>query len=1734
VFDEATRQQYAGVLTPLNTDDYAALKALYQSTDGANWTDNTGWKDWDFNSTTPPDIDLVMTWKGVELWMAGEQRVASLNLHLNNLSGTIPTEIGNLSSLSFLALGANNLNGAIPTELGSLSNLSYLNLGENDLSGSIPSELGSLTNLFFLNLGSNQLSGTIPSELGNLDGLKELYLDTNALGGDVPQSIISKLTNQIINYNLNNSPYVDDVTDKTIEVGSSLTLNLSVSDIDAGGNEDFNNLTLSFASDNPTLIDSNSISISGTGSDRTVTFTPSSGQAGSAIITMTLQDGNGETAVKTFVLNVQEEMLNADDYAALKALYQNTEGANWTDNTGWKDWDFSSTTPPPLRLVSQWKGVELDGDRVIGLELHVNNLNGTIPTELGNLSGLVYLDLGANSLSGTIPTSLGSLSKLTDLNLGENQLTGSIPSELGNLSSLNNLNLGSNQLSGTIPLELGNLNLRTLYLDTNALGGEVPQSVISKLDKVSAYNLNNSPYVDDVTEKTVAEGSSLTLNLSVSDIDQGGNEDPNKLTLSFASDNPTLIDSNSISISGTGSDRTVTFTPSSGQIGSAIITMTLTDMSGESFAKTFKLNVEQRLDAQDYAALKALYLSTGGINWGNNSGWKDWDFSSDAPPPLSVVRQWSGVTLDGDRVSELQLSDNRLSGTIPTELSNLSKLQRLDFYRNTLTGAIPIELSNLSNLTYFDLGYNQLSGGIPSELGNLSNLEKLYLDGNQLTGSIPTEFGNLSKLQGLYLNDNQLSGGLPSALGNLSNLKDLKLQNNKLSGSIPGEFGNLASLALLDLANNALSGNIPTQLGSLSKLEELYLFSNQLSGSIPAELGNLSKLVSLDLHGLSLNGSIPAELGNLSNLTKLVLEGTQLSGSIPTTLGNLSNLTELSLENAQLSGSIPAELGNLTNLKYLFLYNNQLSGSIPTELGNLTNIRTLFLYNNQLSGQIPQSLADRIANGLGRYNFDNSPYVNAIADQFTYHNQPLTLNVSVSDIDTGGNDSNDNLTLSFTSSNTSLINSSNFLVTGTGSDRTITITPISGQSGSATITMTLTDMSGEQTVKTFALTVGEQLLNTQDYAALKALYQSTGGANWTDNTGWKDWDFSSNTPPALSVVSQWKGMRLTGDRVTELDLNANNLSGTIPSALGNLSELKGLYLNGNQLSGSIPAELGNLSHLESITLYGNQLSGSIPTTFGNLNTLTYLDLSNNQLSGAIPVELGKLSSLTLLALSINQLTGTIPTQLSNLTNLDTLDLSQNQLTGTIPSELSTLSALKTLSLSFNQLSGTVPTQLGNLSNLQSLFLQGNQLTGSIPTSLGNLTKLQILNLSTNQLSGNIPTELGKLSQLKRLRLNTNELSGSIPIELGNLNNLQMLLLNSNQLSGDVPQAIANKLGTSITTYNLDNLPTIITLANQSTTTDKPLTLNLSVSDLDTAGNGDPALLTLTAVSDNTALISASGISVSGTGNDRVLILTPNGGHTGTATITLTLQDTNGEKIEKSFTIQVGLGSTVTSLFDSTHSEFVISNDLLQLNEETLTAGNLFHGRNGTSKADKLRGKGRNDAIFGRGKDDLLSGQSGNDFLAGGKGNDVVSGDAGNDLLFGGKANDTLVGGGGNDILIGGVGSDRITTGTGNDQVGFTSLTSSKTADTITDFNVKADMLVLSAQAFGGSLVVGQTIRAEEFYIGTKAIGAEDRFIYNRKTGDLLFDADGSGAGKAIAFAHLKAGLNLSNQNILVV
>lgn len=165
-----------------------------------------------------------------------------------------------------------------------------------------------------------------------------------------------------------------------------------------------------------------------------------------------------------------------------------------------------------------------------------------------------------------------------------------------------------------------------------------------------------------------------------------------------------------------------------------------------------------------------------------------------------------------------------------------------------------------------------------------------------------------------------------------------------------------------------------------------------------------------------------------------------------------------------------------------------------------------------------------------------------------------------------------------------------------------------------------------------------------------------------------------------------------------------------------------------------------------------------------------------------------------------------------------------------------------------------------------------------------------------------------------------------------------------------------------------------------------------------------------------------------------------------------------------------------------------------------------------------------DTLIGAAGSDRMSGASGDDRLDGANGSDFLDGGAGLDRLSGGAGNDRLAGGYGNDVLFGGYGKDSFVFDTRPAQSNF---------DRITDFSVMDDTIQLARAVFTKIARKGALVK-EAFYIGTKAHDADDRIVYNKKTGVIFYDADGSGQAAAVAFARVKAGLALTEKDFYVL
>lgn len=355
-------------------------------------------------------------------------------------------------------------------------------------------------------------------------------------------------------------------------------------------------------------------------------------------------------------------------------------------------------------------------------------------------------------------------------------------------------------------------------------------------------------------------------------------------------------------------------------------------------------------------------------------------------------------------LASLNLSSNRLTGTLPSDIWALNALRTLDLSGNAITGELPVGISKMFNLRELnlrsngltgslpddigdcpllrsvDLGSNSLSGDLPESLRRLSTCTNLELSSNALTGNVPTWVGEMASLEILDLSGNKFSGEIPGSIGGLMSLRELRLSGNGFTGGLPESIGGCRSLVHVDVSWNSLTGSLPSwvfasgvqwvsvsdntfsgevvvPVNASSVIQGVDLSSNSFSGRIPSDISRLLTLQSLNMSCNSLSGGVPASILEMKSLEMLDLSVNRLNGSISSTIGGKS-LKVLRLGKNSLTGEIPAQIGDCSALVSLDLSHNSLTGAIPATLANLTNLQTADLSRNKLTGGLPKQLSN--------------------------------------------------------------------------------------------------------------------------------------------------------------------------------------------------------------------------------------------------------------------------------------------------------------------------------------------------------------------------------------------------------------------------------------------------------------------------------------------------------------------------------------------------------------------------------------------------------------------------------------------------------------------------------------------------------------------------------------------------------------------------------------------------------
>ncbi|CAN0900918.1 Receptor-like protein 56, partial [Linum grandiflorum] len=507
-------------------------------------------------------------------------------------------------------------------------------------------------------------------------------------------------------------------------------------------------------------------------------------------------------------------------------------------------------------------------------------------------------------------------------------------------------------------------------------------------------------------------------------------------------------------------------------------------------------------------------------------------------------------------------------------------------------------------------------------------------------------------------------------------------------------------------------------------------------------LGKLTHLEVLDLSFNRFNSTLLTSLGSLSSLKVLRLRGNSMDGINELAgLCNLKQLQVLDLWNNHFTGELPQCLSNLTSLQELRLtYNSFLIPFSLTPFFNLSNLKLLYadhnqlIYNDEHDLHFPtfqlQTLYLSAPDGHGGSKLPS--FLNHQSDLQALH----ITNVHIEDdgFPTWLLDNNTNLR------ELNLVNDS--------------------LSGSVQLNphwnLTQLDISDNYLEGHIPLNISSCL------PSLSSLVMSNNA-------------FNGSLPDFVS------------SKLVDLDLSNNKLSGALPQT--------------NELSGTIPLWLSNMSSLGVLDLSSNNFVGELPVGFPSPR-MTQVYLSKNGFVGPITIDDSALYQLLILDISHNNLTGSVPRQIDKMSRLRYILLNDNNFFGEIPFGMCTLQHLRLIDFSNNFFSGQIPPciittkafpysyQGRNLLLMSGINLANNNFSGEIPEEFGDLTTIRLMNLSHNELTGPIPSAFSSLDQMESLDISYNNLTGSIPPQLVDLHSLAVFSVAYNNLSGKTPERIA--------------------------------------------------------------------------------------------------------------------------------------------------------------------------------------------------------------------------------------------------------------------------------------------------------------------------------------------------------
>ncbi|XP_072092271.1 receptor-like protein 6 [Arachis hypogaea] len=606
--------------------------------------------------------------------------------------------------------------------------------------------------------------------------------------------------------------------------------------------------------------------------------------------------------------------------------------------------------------------------RLEQLRLNFVTISSSLSHTLTNLTSLQILSFRQCELHGEFPIGIFSLANLTSLNFAGNQnLQGTLPASIGNLTNLAHLDLEDNSFDGEIPRSLFGLeNLAYLVLSHNCFEGRLALDMFLKLKMLNVLDLSNNK---------------LSLFSQNRDVNVTNLPPIQWLGLSRCNLNgeiPTWI-MNLTALS----HLDLSHNDLQGEIPYFLFKLeNLTGLKLYSNMLEGQIELDMLSKLQKLTILglgggnKLSFLE--GKNTSNvtfPSQIQTLIFGS-----CNLVH-FPNFIQHLQELTDLFISDNSIK-TIPSWLWNKTTLESLEVSNNLLMGEISPSICNLQSLVDLDLSSNNLVGMIPSCLGSFSqSLQLLNVSGNKLTGNIPQIYVKGDVLQLIDFSSNKLYGQLPRALVNCRMLEFLDVRHNHFNDSFPFWLGSLPKLKVLSLRDNEFHGAIMCPLKyTFPHLRIIDLSQNGFSRKLTSEIimcfksmiiSNKRQLdfkdvihsdnaeIDIDWHPFSMSnkGVVMDYPGSqyLHHMVAIDLSCNKISGEIPDIMGSLNGLVVLNLSNNMFTGSIPSSFGKLSNLEVLDLSLNNLSGNIPQQLTGLTFLDFFNVSFNNLSGPVPEN-----------------------------------------------------------------------------------------------------------------------------------------------------------------------------------------------------------------------------------------------------------------------------------------------------------------------------------------------------------------------------------------------------------------------------------------------------------------------------------------------------------------------------------------------------------------------------------------------------------------------------------------------------------------------------------------------------------------------------------------------------------------------------------------------------------